>query len=375
MKKFLFLLAGSLVFLSFCAPQAGERSRGIFEMFYYHVKSKMKLSYDCSAGAALVMRNGKILYEEYLGTTHKGRDAEPVTADSRFPYFSVSKEFGSAVLLSLVTEGKIALDDPVAKYLEYFTGPGPGSGEFLREKVTIRQLASHTSGVIRPTPADSLKSENLPPFSDVTLEFEPGTAFHYNELGMRILGHIMEKVSGMPYDRLLKERILEPLGLKSVGYLYKGDNESGIVRTFDGPDSTFNSYTTHPYPGSGLYGTIRDIARFARFWLDGGKIGQRVIFRQNLIREAWTTQLHGRKPTPDTEYGLMFWLSPEVGAVFMAGASQTIAAILPEKNMVVIMGLNQYGGSPGWGRPPEEHSSVARVGLAMAELLEKQKDR
>ncbi len=373
MKKFLFLAAGSFIFFTFCAPQPvkEETSRGIFEMLYLHVKSKMKISYDCSAGAALVMRDGKILYEEYLGTTHKGPDAEPVNADSRWPYFSVSKEFGAGVLLSLVYEGLLGLDDPVAEYLEYFTGPGPKGGEFLREKVTLRQLASHTSGVIAARPAGSVQGKDLPPFSNVSLEFEPGTDFHYNELGMKILGHIMAKVGGKPYEHLLKERILDPLGLKTVAYLRPGDNLSGVVRTFDGPDSCFNNYTEQPYPGSGLYGNMRDILRFAQLWLDHGKLGEKVIFDQKLIEQAWQTQLHGNKPTPDTEYGLMFWLSPEVEAVFLAGASQTIAAVLPEKNLVVLMGLNQYGSSPGWGRPPEEHSSLARVGHALAELLEK----
>ena len=115
---------------------------------------------------------------------------------------------------------------------------------------------------------------------------------------------------------------------------------------------------------------LPNILTFARLWLDRGKLGERVIFTPELIDQAWETQLHGKKPTPDTEYGLMFWLSPEVDAVFMAGAAQTIAAILPEKNLVVLMGLNQYGSSPGWGRPPEEHSSLARVGHALAELLD-----
>ncbi|MBN2290750.1 MAG: beta-lactamase family protein [Candidatus Glassbacteria bacterium] len=372
MKKPVFILVPALLVSALCVPKPAavqEQDRGIFEMLYLHVKSKMKISYDCSAGAALVMRDGKVIYEEYLGATGKGPDAEPVNAASRWPYYSVSKEFGSALLLNLVYEGRLGLDDPVCKYLDYFTGPGPGGGEFLREKVTLRQLASHTSGVTRPrgTP----QAQDAPPFSDVALEFEPGTDWHYNELGMKILGHVMAKVGGKPYGDLLKARILEPLGLETVGWIRQGDNLAGVVRTFDGPDSSLIGYTTEPYPGSGLYGTMRDILAFARLWLDGGRAGERVFFDQALIQEAWTDQIHGKKPTADTHYGLMLWLSPEVDAVFMAGASQTIAAILPDKNMVVLMGLNQYGGSPGWGRPPEEHSAVARVGHALAELLDK----
>jgi CubicO group peptidase (beta-lactamase class C family) len=370
-KKALVALAGSFLLFSFCAPQPAveQKDRGIYEMLYLHVKSKMKISYDCSAGAALAMRDGKILFEEYLGTTSWEQGAETVNAQSRWPYYSISKEFGAAVLLSLVTEGLISLDDPAARYIDYFTGPGPG-GEFARDKVTIRQLASHTSGVTGPKAKD--RDPQVPRFSEVTLEFEPGTGFHYNELGMKILGHIMAKVGGKSYEELLTERILEPLGLeKTVGWLRSGDNLAGIVITCDGPESARYSYTKEPYPGSGLYGRMRDILTFAQLWLDGGKIGERVIFDSGLIKEAWTSHLYGKKPTADTHYGLMTWLSPEVDAVFMAGASQSVGAILPEDKMVVLMGLNQIDGGPGWGRPPEEHSAVARVGHALVDLLDR----
>ena len=359
---FLLLLAASL---SAADPQA---DRGIYDMFHHQVISLQEMSYNCSAAAALVMRDGKILYEEYFGTTHKGPGAGKITADSRFPYYSVSKEFGCAVLLSLVTEGKLGLDDPVVKYLDYFKGPGPG-GAFPREKVTLRQLASHTSGVV-------LKGEKEPegeqPFAGVTLEFEPGSGWHYNELGMKILAAVMQKVTGKPYEMLLRERILEPLELKSVGWVNPGDNLAGVVYTFYGPDSSRIDYSGKPYPGSGLFGNMRDLLRFAQLWLDGGKIGDKVVFRKELIQEAWIDQVRGKGPSPDTEYGLMFWLLSDYHAAFLAGAAQTVTAVLPDQNIIVLMGLNQCDGSPGWGRPPVAHSRIALMGIALADLLDRQ---
>ena len=367
----------SLILLLACAccgvpeaKQAAGPDRGDFELLHLHLKSRMIISDDCSAGAALVMREGKIIYEEYLGAVHRGPGAAPVTADSRFPFFSVSKGFGSAVLLSLVSDGLVGLDDPVAKYLPHFKGPGP-QGKFLRERVRIRHLASHSSGVPRDdTPPRTYQAR--PPFEDVALEFEPGTGFLYSELAMRLLGQVLENAGGKPYETLLAERVLEPLGLNSVGYLNMGQDTVNVVHTCRGPDSSGISYSDEfapkPYPGSGLYGNMRDIARYAQLWLDGGRVGDRVIFGEELIEQAWTTQPAAREPDPD--YGLLFWLFPQAGAKVFSGAAHTICTILPEKNMVLVMGLNQRGGGAGWNFEAEK-LNLARVGHAIYERLER----
>ena len=370
MKSIIFSLSGCLLFSICCSPPPAPDKKAIdmFEVVSLHTRYKMKISNDCCAGAAVVLQNGNIKYEEYFGTLDRAPGSAPVTAKSRFPLYSISKEFGVAVLLSLASEDLLNLDESVLKYFDYFRGPGPAGGNFMREKVTIRQLASHTSGVRLEGKSDE---ETADDFSEVSLEFEPGTGFHYNELGMKILGRIMEKVSGKPYEQLLRERILSSLGLESIGYLRPGDDLTDIVHTCEGLDSTFISYSPDPYPGSGLFGTMRDVARFGQFWLDGGKTGDRVLFDEKLIKEAWTNYNKSGKPTSDTEYGMMFWLSSEDNAAFMAGAAQSVGAILPEKNMVVLIGLNQYDGGPGWGRPAVEHSNVARLGSYLAELMKR----
>ena len=366
-----------LIFLLVCAcsgvaekKQATGPDRGDFELLYLHLKSRMIISEDCSAGAALVMRDGKIIYEEYLGAAHRAPGAAPITADSRFPFYSVSKGFGSSVLLSLVSDGLVALDDPVARYLPHFTGTGP-QGKYLRRNVTLRRLASHSSGI----PRDDMLPRNYQgrlPFDDITLEFEPGTGFLYSELAMRVLGQVLEIAGGKPYEVLLRERVLDPLGLSSVGYLNNGDDTTNVVHTCSGPDSSSIAYSdefaSKPYPGSGLYGSMSDLARYARLWLDGGRVGDRVIFRRELIDQAWSTQPGTRDPDPD--YGLLFWLFPQVRAKVISGMAHTICAILPEKNMVVVMGLNQRGGGTGWNFEAEK-LNLARVGHAIYERLER----
>ncbi len=355
------------IILSCARPPAAPEVQpddGPFEVISLHARYKMQLSNNCSAGAALVMRGGKLIHENYFGTLDRKTGSAAVDSASRFPCYSISKEFGVAVLLCLVSDGLVGLDDPVSKYFPYFTGKG--EGEFGREAVTVRQLASHTSGVIR---RDGFRGGSSTDFSDVYLEFAPGTGWHYNELGMKILGRIMEQAGGKPYEQLLAQRILEPLGLKDVGFLRQGDPLEHIVRTCDGPDSSFVAYSPEPYPGSGLFATMRDIIRFGQLWLDKGRLDSRVLFDEALIEDAWRNYNTTKKPHDDYEYGMMTWLSSEENAAFMAGAAQSVAAILPDQEMIVLIGLNQYDGGPGWGRPPVEHSNVARLGLYLNNLL------
>jgi CubicO group peptidase (beta-lactamase class C family) len=362
-----------LITLSCTAPS--EKSTPVqqrsnpFDLVSLHVKSRMLLSDDCSAGAALVMRHGKVVYEEYFGREGRADGALPVGPESRFPCYSVSKGFCAALLLSLVSDGTVALDDPVAKYVPYFTGTGLG-GKFPRERVTIRMLASHSGGVYGVSRPPKTWPEGVEPFSDVVLESEPGTAFHYNELGMRLLGFTLSKAAGKPYDQLLKERVLEPLGLTGVGWLQPGDSLIHIVETCIGPDSSYVCYSNEtspdPYPGSGLYATVRDIARYAQLYLDRGLAGEKRIFDDKLLEQAWATQPVGR--TPDPDYGLLFWLFPKMGAVGFDGAAHAICSILPGRDMLVLMALNQRAGGAGWDFTAEKEN-LARVGLALDEML------
>ncbi len=358
-------LAFLLVIAVTVSCRQSQPDRSEFRMLADHVKSRMELSYNCSAGGAVVMQGGKIVYEEYFGTQAARPGSAPVDSASRFPFFSVSKGFGAGVLAALVSRGALKLDDPVSKYLPYFTGTGP-EGEFERGGMTVRQLASHSSGV----PQDDKPPRTWPggqPFHDVTLEFEPGTSFLYSELAMRLLGRVMAAAAGRPYEQLLTEYVTGPLGLASVGYISPGDNLSQIVETGVGLDTsrvTFSDpFGAGPYPGSGLYGNLRDIARYAQVWLDGGASANgRKVWEDSYTRTAWTSQPEGREPEP--AYGQLFWLFPQAGSVVFSGAAGTICAMLPNENMLLVMGLNQRNHSRGWSFTTEK-LNLARIGHAI----------
>ena len=329
------------------------------------------ISCDCSAGGIMIVRDGKIIHEEYLGRVNRGKKAAKIGPESMFPCFSITKGFGSGLILSLVSDGTLALDDPVVKYLPNFTGKGPG-GTWPREWVTVRQLASHTSGV--PHPRDEAKFNpytDEPPFNDVVLSFEPGHGSDYNQTAMRLLGEVVERAAGKPYDQVLDERIIKPLGLKTMRYYYGGSDTLNLVHACVGRDSSqialSNESANKANPGSGLYGSLPDIVKYAQVWLDGGLTpdGKR-LFNEELIKEAWTGQPTTNEPDPD--YGILFWLFPEIPAYVFSGMAHTIVAILPEQRVIVATALNQRGGCPAWNFRAEK-LNAARLGLEIAGRL------
>jgi CubicO group peptidase (beta-lactamase class C family) len=167
-----------------------------------------------SASIAVVQR-GKLVYTHAYG---KASLQPPVSATPamRYSIGSISKQFTAAAILLLQEEGKLSLDDPVSTYI-----PGLTQGD----KITIRQLLSHTSGYQDYWPEDYVMTTMKPAVSaqqimdqwgKKALDFEPGTQWQYSNTNFVIAGAIVEKVSGEPYFTFLTKRIFQRLGMTSV---------------------------------------------------------------------------------------------------------------------------------------------------------------
>jgi CubicO group peptidase (beta-lactamase class C family) len=215
-------------------------------------------------GSVLVAQKGNILLEKgygYKDVTQKTK----VDANSLFQYGSITKQFTSALVMYLQEKGKLNINDKLSKYFPELP---------FADSVTIYNLLTHTSGVFNYTNnGDFMKTEAVKPasrekifalFSNKPLEFSPGSQFSYSNSGYSLLGYIIEKASGMPYEKLMRQVILEPLGLKTAGFDYahnispdrtigynfiKGDKfeTAGIV------DSTV------AYSAGSLYGSVKDL--------------------------------------------------------------------------------------------------------------------
>jgi D-alanyl-D-alanine carboxypeptidase len=167
-----------------------------------------------SASVAIV-KDGQIVYTKAYGDARLD-PRTPATPQMRYSIGSISKQFTAAAILLLQEQGKLSLDDSVAKYIPNLT---------RANEVTIRQLLSHTSGYQDYWPQDYVMPMMLQPVTSQKildlwarkpLDFEPGTKWQYSNTNYVIAGVIIEKVARMPLLQFLQERVFTPLGMTSV---------------------------------------------------------------------------------------------------------------------------------------------------------------
>lgn len=178
------------------------------------ISAALKKSGAPSVSVAVVS-GGKLVYAKAFGQAdiESGRAAN---INTRYAVGSVSKQFTAAALLMLQEQGKLSLDDKVAKYFPQLTRSG---------EITLRQLLSHTSGYEDYAPQDYLIPEWTRPttpgaildkWAGKPLNFDPGTKWQYSNTNYVLAGEIFEKVSGQPLVRFLREKIFDPLDMKSA---------------------------------------------------------------------------------------------------------------------------------------------------------------
>jgi D-alanyl-D-alanine carboxypeptidase len=171
------------------------------------------------SASVAVVQHGKLVYTHAYGNARLATATEPAVAatpEMRYSIGSISKQFTAAAILLLQEQGRLSLDDAVGKYI-----PGLTDGD----KVTIRQILSHTSGYQDYWPEDYVMTPMLKPesaqqildtWAKKPLDFEPGTKWQYSNTNYVIAGKIVEKITGAPLMNMLVTGIFRPLGMKSV---------------------------------------------------------------------------------------------------------------------------------------------------------------
>jgi CubicO group peptidase (beta-lactamase class C family) len=216
-------------------------------------------------GSALVAENGKVVYKGAYGLANMEWDI-PNTPDTKFRLGSITKQFTATVIMQLVEQGKIKLDAKLSDYL-------PDYRKDTGSKVTIHHLLTHTSGIPSYTNQPGFfenvsrnpykVDEFVKKYASGDLEFEPGSKYTYNNSGYFLLGAIIERVTGKPYEQVLKENIFDPLGMKNTGY----DHHNTILsKRASGYSTTPGSYANAayldmsiPYAAGSLYSTVEDL--------------------------------------------------------------------------------------------------------------------
>ncbi len=225
--------------------------------------------YGLFNGTALAAKEGKIILSKGYGFANYEFNA-PNKPETKFRIGSISKQFTAAVIMKLVEEGKIKLDGKITDYLkDYRKDTG--------EKVTIRNLLNHTSGIKSYTDMpgvwkDSLRNHYeknyfIKHFHSGDLQFEPGAKFAYNNSGYYLLAAIAEEVAGKSFEKLFNEIIIKPAGLSATGV--ESSDETAVKKLASGYLKKINKYQRDPYIympnalGAGsVYSTVEDMFKW-----------------------------------------------------------------------------------------------------------------
>jgi len=305
-----------------------------------------------AGGAALVARKGKIAHLATAGM----QDAEagvPISEATIYRIASMTKPVTSVAAMMLVEEGKLALSDPVAKFIPEFkqvrvltkdaqpNQPLDRITTPVTTPLTVRHLLNHTSGITygfwdRPilgklyreagvsdglieTPGTT--ADNARRLASAPLIFQPGAAWEYG-LNTDLLGRVVEVASGQSLDQFFQTRIFEPVGMRDTHFilpaekrtrlaaLYTPDDSKKIRRVGEGPQQIGTTRFSATYPladnsqyhsgGAGLVSTLGDYARFLQMLLNHGEFNGRRLLKAETITQMTRNQIGDLSPSINT---------------------------------------------------------------------------
>ena len=302
-------------------------------------------------GATVIVgRRGAAVFSKGYGRLSWAKDAPRVDPDaSIYDLASLTKAVGTTTaIMILYDEGRIALDARVVEYLPAFTGG-------WKDSITIRQLLTHRSGL--PASRDLWKLATNPQEArlgviDAVLQCRPGVCFDYSDLGMVLLGMVVENITGAGLDRFLNERVFEPLGMTSTYFRPADSLRARIAPTDVSPPRGYplrgevadeNAYALGGVAGhAGLFSTASDISVFAQMMLNGGQYnGVRIVADSTIAlftRRAAGTRALGWD-TADGDGGSGSYLS---GTSYgHTGYTGTSLWIDPDREMFVVLLTNR----------------------------------
>lgn len=348
---------------------------------------------DVAGLVSLIVRNGKVVDVHTAGF----RDREqrvPMTRDTIFRIYSMSKIITSVAVLTLVEDGRLRLDDPVGAILpalaspRVFTGGTAAVPQLVpaRRAITIRHLLTHTSGFaygLAPSVVDDMYRDAkllqartgdafIEKLAKLPLISQPGEQFYYG-VNTDVLGVIVEKVTGQTLGAYVKARILDPLGMTDTGFDVPAAKRTRLAALYQRQDkgpltvvptiAVAGSETSDlPYPdpegrlfhsgGGGMFSTADDYARFAQMLVNGGTLGDaRILGRKTVAMMTSDQNIRIDTPTVGhSGFGLGVSvrrdlaggaLAGSVGEFGWSGAATTLVVMDPQEKTVALL-LTQH---------------------------------
>ncbi|SOD95346.1 serine hydrolase [Spirosoma fluviale] len=270
-----------LTLISFLAVTTGLLAQPLSQKLDEYLTSAHQM--DQFTGVALVAQKGNTLLHKAYGLSNAARQT-PNDTITRFPILSITKTFTSTVILLLQEQGKLSVHNKLTTYFPDFP---------KGDSITIDHLLTHTSGLFDYMSLideeDSAivchpvgKQQVVDFFKNRPLAFKPGATFAYCNSGYFLLGLVIEKVTGKPYEHAVQEMIFKPLGMAHSGFDYLNLPASARAQGYDTLTTTYQSPYPHfdstvAYAAGAMYSTAGDLYRW----------GRAVATRQLLSADSW----------------------------------------------------------------------------------------
>jgi D-alanyl-D-alanine carboxypeptidase len=333
----------AILLIATCSPLLAGASA-----FESDARALLRSAYpeDGPGAAVIVSRAGRVLFHDAVGMA----DLElgvPLAPGHVFRLGSITKTITAAGVLALADDGRLALDDPLQRYLP----------EFPAADVTIHQLLNHTSGIRNYTSIpgylldgrfrrDLGTTNLLQVIAAEPTDFEPGQGWAYSNSGYAVLGAIIEEVTGLPWHEFLSRRFFDPLGLHSIGAFRHETIVPGRARGYQGRGAIINApwiSMTQAHAGSGLYGTVADVDRWQQALHAGELISSRMLARMVSSDPLARAVRQGA----DYGYGVMLGTLRDRPVVFHSGGIHGFSSYtlwMPGPRLSVVV-LSNHGGS------------------------------
>jgi len=382
------------------APDQAGMSAAALKRIDRHVQARYIETGRIPGAQLTVYRRGGIVHSSTLGLADVARKA-PVASDTIFRIYSMTKPITTVAFMMLVEEGKVALDEPVHKYIPEWASLGVYQAGlaplFLTRPVTrpmlIVDLLRHTAGLTygfqNRTNVDAAyraqkigeiekvgtMATMIADLAKIPLEFSPGDAWNYS-VATDVVGYLVEKISGQPFEQFLQQRIFDPLGMTDTGFFvpadkahrfaacYAADGKGGMVLQDDPATSSFLSPPSFISGGGGLCSTAADYLTFTRALLNGGALGDVRLLSPKTVALMASNHLPGGRDLTEMSKSL-FSEASYAGVGFGLGFSVTMD---PAKTLIAgSAGEYAWGGAAStafWIDPVED-----LVTIFMTQLL------
>lgn len=295
--------------------------------------------------AIALVKGEKLIWQKGYGFSDPN-EKSPIKPETIFRVGSVSKLFTDIAVMQLVEKGELDLDAPVMSYIPEFKPENTS-----KQPITLRQLMSHRSGLVREPPVGSYFESGDPTLSDTikslnatALVYLPETRHKYSNAGIAAVGYVLEKTQNKPFADYLRKSLLVPLGMKASSFkptpeisnnLAKARMWTVFGKTYDAP-----TFELGIAPAGSMYTTTGDLAAFASALFEANKNAPGAFLKKTTLEQMWTPQF-SPKGTKNGA-GLGFFVSDLDGhrQVAHGGAIygfSTQLSVLPDDELAVVV--------------------------------------